>query len=125
MQLDDAELGELRRWGTALRDADNDQSVAAGRAILMLVEELERVRFDLRQTREQLDRKVHVSNDEIEADPVSSALHGRLQRVLGREQSRQSLDARSESGEDTDATVEAQSEAASARSWIETLRRQQ
>jgi hypothetical protein len=91
----------------------------------MLVEELERVRFDLRQTREQLDRKVHVSNDEIEADPVSSALHGRLQRVLGREQSRQSLDARSESGEDTDATVEAQSEAASARSWIETLRRQQ
>jgi hypothetical protein len=125
MQLDDAELGELRRWGTALRDADNDQSVAAGRAILMLVEELERVRFDLGQTREQLDRAVHVSNDEIEADPVSSALHGRLLRVLGREQSGQSLEARPESGEDFDATVEAQSEAASARSWIETLRRQQ
>ena len=124
MQLDDAELGELRRWGTALRDADNDQSVAAGRAILMLVEELERVRFDLRQTREQLDRTVRVSNDEIEADPVSSALHGRLQRVLGRGQSGQPLEAPESEG-DPDATVEAQSEAASARSWIETLRRQQ
>jgi hypothetical protein len=122
MQLDDAELGELRRWGTALRDADNDQSVAAGRAILMLVEELERARFDLRQTREQLDRTDRVSNDEIEADPVSSALHDRLQRVLGREQS---LEARPESGGDTDATLEAESEAAAARSWIETLRRQQ
>jgi hypothetical protein len=124
MQLDDAELGELRRWGTALSDADNDQSVAAGRAILMLVEELERVRFDLRQTREQLDRTVRVPTDEIEADPVSSALHGRLQRVLGRGQSGQPLEAPESEG-DPDATVEAQSEAASARSWIETLRRQQ
>jgi hypothetical protein len=125
MQLDDAELGELRRWGTALRDAGNAQSVAAGRAILMLVEELERARFDLRQTREQLDRTDRVSNDEIEADPVSSALHDRLQRVLGREQSGQSLEAPPESGGDTDATVEAESEVAAARSWIETLRRQQ
>jgi hypothetical protein len=125
MQLDEAELGELRRWGTALRDADNAQSVAAGRAILLLVEELERVRFDLRQTREQLDRNDRVSNDEVEADPVSSALHGRLQRVLGRGESGQTPEARPQSDGDTDATVEAQSEAASARSWIETLRRQE
>jgi hypothetical protein len=125
MQLDDAELGELRRWATALRNADNEQSVAAGRAILLLVEELEQVRFDLRQTQEQLDRTVQVSNDEVEADPVSSALHGRLQRVLGREQSGRHLEARPQSDGDTDATVEAQSETASARSWIETLRRQE
>lgn len=124
MQLDDAELGELRRWGTALSDADNDQFVAAGRAILLLVEELERVRFDLRQTREQLDRTVRVSNDEVEADPVSSALHGRLQRVLGREPSGQHLEERRQSDGDTGAT-EGDSEAASARSWIETLRRQE
>jgi hypothetical protein len=125
MQLDDAELGELRRWATALRNADNEQSVAAGRAILLLVEELEQVRFDLRQTQEQLDRTVQVSNDEVEADPVSSALHGRLQRVLGRGESGQTPEARPQSGGDTDATVEGDSEVASARSWIETLRRQE
>jgi hypothetical protein len=49
MRLDDAELGELRRWGQALREADKEESVAAARASLMLVEELERARFDLWQ----------------------------------------------------------------------------
>jgi hypothetical protein len=64
-----------------------------------------------------------MSNDEVEADPVASALHSRLQRVLGRGQSDHSPEARPDLGGDTDSTVDSDSESTSARSWIETLRR--
>lgn len=126
MRLDEPKLEALRRWGQALREAGSEESVAAGRAILMLVEELERVRLELRRAREQLDRVDPVSNNEVDAgtgDPVASALNGRLQRVLGRD-SDQSLEAPPEPVEETGPSVESDSETTSAHSWIETLRRQ-
>jgi hypothetical protein len=106
--MDEAKLEELRRWGHALREADSEQSAAAGRAILMLIEELERSRLELLREREQLDRLDAVAKSEVDAgtgDRVEAALHGRLQRALGPSE---------ESG----------SESVSPRSWIETLRRQ-
>jgi hypothetical protein len=124
--LDEPKLEELRRWGQALRDAASEESVAAGRAILMLVEELEGLRLELRRAREQLDPVDPVSNNEVDArsgDPVASALDGRLRRALGRD-SNQSLEARPEPVEETDPSAESDSETASAHSWIETLRRQ-
>ena len=126
MRLDEPKIEELRRWGHALREAGSEESVAAGRAILMLIEELERLRLELRRAREQLEHVDPVSNNEVGAgtgDPVASALHGRLQRVLGRD-SDQSLEGRPEPVEGTDASVERDSETTSAHSWIETLRRQ-
>ena len=67
VRLDEPKLEALRRWGQALREAGSEESVAAGRAILMLVEELERVRLELRRAREQLDRVDPVSNNEVDA----------------------------------------------------------
>lgn len=82
MQLEEARLEELRRWGQALRDAGREESVAAGRAILMLIEELERLRLELSRAREQPDGVVPVSNNEVDAwsgDQVGEALRRRLQ----------------------------------------------
>ena len=126
MRLDEPKLEELRRWGQALREAGSEESVAAARAILMLIEELERLRLELRRAREQLETVDPISNTEVDArteDPVASALHGRLQGVLGRD-SGQPLEARPEPVEATDPSVESDRETTSARSWIETLRRQ-
>lgn len=114
MWLDEAKLEELRRWGQALRGASSEGSVAAGRAILMLIEELERLRLELRRAREQLEGVDH---------PVSSALHERLQHVLVQE-SDQSLEIRPESVEKSGPSLATDAETTSVHSWIETLRRQ-
>lgn len=105
MRLDEGKLEELRRWGQALRDAADEGSVAAGRAILMLIEELEWLRLELLRAREQLEI------DGRTGDAVASTLHERLQRALD-EESDQSLVAQPESAGQPDP-----------RSWIETLRR--
>jgi hypothetical protein len=125
--LDEAKLEELRRWGQALREAGNEESVAAGRAIQMLIEELERVRLELLRTREKLERVEAVPDNELVArrvDPVASTLHGRLKRVLARD-SDQPARAEPEPIGEPETSVEVDRESASARSWIETLRRQQ
>ena len=64
MGLDETKLEELRHWGEALREAPRDESVAAGRAILMLIDELERLRLRLRlrPTGEQPARLDPMSN---------------------------------------------------------------
>ena len=126
MRLDEAKLEELRRWGQALREASAEESVAAGRAILMLIEELERLRLELWRAGEQLDRLDRVPNSEVDTatgEAATSALHARLQRVLGRD-SNQSPEARRESIEETGPRMDLGEDTASARTWIETLRRQ-
>lgn len=47
MRLDEAKLEALRRWGQGLRGASTEEHAAAGRAILMLIEEIERLRLEL------------------------------------------------------------------------------
>jgi hypothetical protein len=125
MILDESKLEELRHWGQALRAAPSEESVAAGRAILMLIDELERLRLKLRLAGDQPERPDQAadSNAEGVSKPLSSALHGRLQRVLHRDAD-QFLEARPEPVEETSPGVEPESDTASARSWIETLRRQ-
>ena len=66
VQLEEAKLEELRRWGQALRDAGREESVAAGRAILMLIEELERFSLKLRLAGEQLEQVHPVPNSEVD-----------------------------------------------------------
>jgi hypothetical protein len=90
----------------------------------MLIEELERLRVELRRARDQSERVDTVSNnDAAQWGPVASALHGRLERALGRDSNR-SVEARPEPDEQTDPSEESTSETTSAHSWIETLRRQ-
>jgi hypothetical protein len=128
MGLDETKLEELRRWGEALREAPRDESVAAGRAILMLIDEVERLRLRLRlgPTGEQPALLDPMSNIDLEpgtGEAPAAALHGRLQRLLGRD-SDQSLEARREAVEEASPRVELERDTAEARSWIETLRRQ-
>ena len=52
MHLDDDRLEELRRWGDRLRGAGGAEQAAAGRAILLLIEEVEGLRLELTRTRE-------------------------------------------------------------------------
>ena len=57
MRLEDDRLEELRRWGRGLRETGGEEQAAAGRAILMLIEEVERLRLELlreQSTREDL-----------------------------------------------------------------------
>jgi hypothetical protein len=125
MRLDELKLEELRRWGQALREAGGEESCAAGRAILMLIEEVERLGLELGRARDQLERADPVSNNEVDAemgDPVASALHGRLQRAVARD-SDQSVAAPPEPDDGTDPSEESNNETTSAHSWIETLRR--
>jgi predicted DNA-binding protein (UPF0251 family) len=129
MGLDETKLEELRHWGEALREAPRDESVAAGRAILMLIDELERLRLRLRlqptgeQPAARLDPLSNNAVDTGTGETTAAALHGRLQRLLGRD-SDQSLEARPEEVEEASPRVELERDTAAARSWIETLRRQ-
>jgi hypothetical protein len=46
-RLDEAKVETLRAWGDGLRTDPRDEVRAAGRAITMLVEEVERLNIDL------------------------------------------------------------------------------
>jgi hypothetical protein len=70
MRLSDGRLEELRRWGRGLRDTRGEEQAAAGRAILMLIEEVERLRLEL--LREQSTR-----------EDLASTLRDRLARSGG------------------------------------------
>ena len=47
MRLDAEKLDTLRRWGHGLETDDRDEIRSAGRAILLLIEEIERLHIDL------------------------------------------------------------------------------
>ena len=57
MRLEDDKLETLRRWGQGLREAGGEEQAASGRAILLLIEEIERLRLELLRTREQWSRE--------------------------------------------------------------------
>jgi len=87
MRFDEDKLETLRRWGNGLRETRDEESAAAGRAILLLIEEVERLRLELVRTRELLSRVVPAARDEA-ADPqetIESTLHERVQRAHGQE----------------------------------------
>jgi hypothetical protein len=102
MPLEEDKLEALRRWGRGLRDAGGEEHAAAGRAILMLIEEVERLRLDLLRTREQLIRDDLTTDDGDTGDPLASTLRGRVSRATRRPRG-----------------------ATSPEAWIESLRRQE
>lgn len=46
-RLDEDKIDQLRRWGTGLANADSDELRATGKAILLLIEEIEALHVDL------------------------------------------------------------------------------
>ena len=129
MQLDEDKLEALRRWGQGLQQVGDEASAAAGRAILMLIAEIEQLQIDLELVREQLSRVEPASSDEDEAaesaeepEPVASTLQERLQRVLKRD-SDSSPRAEPPPAEESELDMGTDRTTASEQAWIEGLRR--
>jgi len=127
MRLDVDKVEALRRWGQGLEQAGGEDSAAAGRAILMLIAEIEQLQIDLGLVREQLSRVDPPSSGEVaasaeEPEPVASTLHERLQRVLKRG-SNSSPEAPPRLGEESGLDMGTDGTTASPQAWIEALRR--
>ena len=120
VRLDEEKLEALRSWGDRLREAGGEESAAVGRAILMLVEEIDRLHIELWHARIQPSDETSVASDEPaeeEDEPVTSSLQARLRRLL-----------RSESTDEPEEqpVVEAEGDgAAAAQAWIAALRREE
>jgi hypothetical protein len=116
MRLDEDKLEALQLWGQKLRTARREESAAAGRAILMLIEEIERLQTELSDAHEPVNPSAATPENEAsvaadESEEPASTLHQRLQRALG---------------QDSEAAATPRPEAqttASAQSWIDSLRR--
>lgn len=84
MRLDEEKLEALRAWGEGLRQSRGEELAATGRAILMLVEEIDQLHVDLWHAR-LADGGAPVESEEAAKDEdvlVDSSLHARLRRVL-------------------------------------------
>src|SRR2546421_11399818 len=86
VRLDEEKLEALRSWGERLRQASGEEYAAVGRAILMLVEEIDRVHIELWHARMQpREEEVAATDATIEdEEPVVSGPEARLQKVLRR-----------------------------------------
>jgi hypothetical protein len=119
VHLDEEKLEALRSWGERLRQAGGEEHAAVGRAIVMLVEEIDRLHIELWHVRMQPSEPEPVASDPItpsEEEPVSSRLHARLQKVLRREEAADPVE---QPELDTEPVT-----TASAQAWIAALRRQ-
>ena len=120
VRLDEEKLEALRSWGERLRQAGGEESAAVGRAILMLVEEIDRLHIELWHARMQPSGGTPVETDgpteEDEEEPVASSLHARLQRVLRRDAAAPAEQSVSDAEEDG---------ASAAKAWIAALRHEE
>jgi len=97
-RLDDEKLETLRSWGTGLAAEGRDELRAAGKAILILIEEIERLQVDVWHTHEtrpaesppepspaRSDRDTPEPEPEPEPEPtrtLDTTLRGRVRRFL-------------------------------------------
>jgi hypothetical protein len=119
VQLDEEKLEALRTWGERLRQTGGEEYAAVGRAILMLVEEIDRLHIELWHARMQPreDEPAAETDGATEDDePVVSSLQTRLQRVLRRNAPADPVEP---PATDTEPVT-----AESAKAWIDALRRQ-
>jgi hypothetical protein len=80
--LDEQKLAMLRRWGDGLSRDDREEVRAAGRAILMLSDEIERLHVELWHARDHSEAPVEASPSQwprsTADETVGSALRERL-----------------------------------------------
>src|SRR3954449_9380247 len=119
VRLDEEKLEALRSWGERLRQASGEESGAVGRAILMLVEEIDRLHIELWHARMEPSDGTPVETDgpsEDEEEPVASSLHARVQRMLRGDSAAPVEQSVSDADEDRTSSAEA---------WIAALRREE
>jgi hypothetical protein len=86
-RLDEEKIELLRRWGEGLDQDDREEMRAAGRAILLLIEEIDRLHIDLWNERTAGEAAAPVEGElEVPVPDVESSLRARLRR-LGRRRS--------------------------------------
>jgi hypothetical protein len=89
-RLDAEKLDTLRRWGAGLSDDGRDEVRAAGRAILLLIEEIEHLYVDLWHARTTSAGVTQEPASAFERDleprdePVAESLLQRLRRLRAR-----------------------------------------
>ena len=85
-RLDEAKIEQLRAWGAGLFADGNDDLRATGKAILLLIEEIERLHIDLwnaKSTHEQSGLEHANADVQVEAS-LDRTLRARLRRVRSR-----------------------------------------
>jgi hypothetical protein len=120
VRLDEEKLEALRSWGDRLREAGGEESAAVGRAILMLVEEIDRLHIELWHARIQPHDEIAEATDEpteVEEEPVMAGLQARLRRLLRTD--------RAPEPEEEPVAESTTDGAAAAQAWIAALRREE
>lgn len=74
-RLDEERIEMLRSWGTGLSSSDRDELRAAGRAILMLIEEIDRLEADIWNERAAA---VQASGEQRSSQSLATSLRDRL-----------------------------------------------
>ena len=85
-RLDEGKIELLRAWGAGLRADDNHDLRATGKAILLLIEEIERLHVDLwnaKTMQEQEQPPTSDADDRVQAS-MDRTLWARLSRVRSR-----------------------------------------
>jgi hypothetical protein len=86
-RLDESKIEQLRAWGTGLTANGSADLRATGKAILMLIEEIERLHIDLWNARSPQESAAEFGNDASEtADEalIERTLRDRLSRLRSR-----------------------------------------
>jgi hypothetical protein len=78
-RLDEERIEMLRTWGDGLQSTDRDELRAAGRAILMLIEEIDRLEADLWHQRAAA---VQAATEQRSSASLASTLRDRLARTV-------------------------------------------
>jgi len=84
--LDESKIEQLRAWGAGLFAGGDQELRATGKAILLLIEEIERLHVDLwnaKTTQEQGQADQAGGDGHVEAS-LDLTLRARLSRVRGR-----------------------------------------
>ena len=74
-RLDEERIEMLRSWGAGLSTSDRDELRAAGRAILMLIEEIDRLEADLWNERAAA---IEAAGDQRSSQSLAASLRDRL-----------------------------------------------
>jgi len=85
-RLDEGKIDQLRAWGSGLAANGSDDLRATGKAILLLIEEIERLHIDLwnaKAAQEQALPDQSEGDDHVQPS-LDRTLRGRLSRVRGR-----------------------------------------
>ena len=77
-RLDEDRIEMLRSWGEGLQTSDRDELRAAGRAILMLIEEIDRLEADLWNERAAL---IQAATEQRSSASLAGTLRERLARA--------------------------------------------